>query len=258
MNDLQVFNNPEFGEIRTVTIESEVWFVGRDVGLILGYNEPHKAIPRHVDSEDGMKRPIPSVSGAQETWLVNESGLYSLILSSKLPTAKKFKRWVTSEVLPSIRKHGAYMTPATLEDAILNPDGAIRLLTALKDEQAKSRQLEAVNAELAPKAAYADRVLSCKDLFTITQIAKDYGMSGVQFNKLLRGLGVQYPQNGQWLLYAKHQNKGYTHSETIEYTRSDGTISTKMNTKWTQAGRQFLYELLKKKRILPQIEQATA
>lgn len=118
MNELQIFKNEEFGEVRSLNIASEPWFVGKDVATILAYNEPHKAITRHVDEEDRMKYPILSNGGNQETWLINESGLYSLILSSKLPTAKKFKRWVTSEVLPAIRRTGIYQIPDNPMDAL--------------------------------------------------------------------------------------------------------------------------------------------
>lgn len=118
MNELQVFKNEEFGEVRSLKIGDEPWFVGKDVATILAYNEPHKAITRHIDEEDRMKHPILSNGGIQETWLINESGLYSLILSSKLPTAKKFKRWVTSEVLPAIRKTGSYQIPDNPMDAL--------------------------------------------------------------------------------------------------------------------------------------------
>ena len=258
MNDLQIFENPEFGSIRTLEINGEPWFVGKDVAEVLAYNEPHKAITRHVDEEDRTKYPILSNGGMQESWLINESGLYSLILSSKLPTAKQFKRWVTSEVLPSIRKHGLYAT----EELLNNPDFMIQALTALKEEREKRKLLETENAqqkqiigELKPRADYTDRILSNKGLVTITQIAKDYGMSGRKMNKLLEDLHVQYKQSGQWLLYADYHDKGYTHSKTINITRKDGTPDVTMETKWTQKGRLFIYNLLKSKDILPIIEQ---
>ena len=128
MTDLQIFNSPEFGAIRTIEKDGEPWFVGKDVAAALGYEKPTDAVRKHVDVEDRGISKMETPSGAQETTIINESGLYSLVLSSKLPTAKKFKRWVTSEVIPSIRKHGAYMTPETLEAAILNPDTMIKLI----------------------------------------------------------------------------------------------------------------------------------
>ena len=258
MNDLQIFKNEQFGSIRTLEINGEPWFVGKDVAEILGYSNPSKALIDHIDDEDKLNNETLSSLGQRGGWLINESGLYSLILSSKLPTAKEFKRWVTSEVLPSIRKHGLYAT----EELLNNPDFMIQALTALKEEREKRKLLETENAqqkqiigELKPRADYTDRILSNKGLVTITQIAKDYGMSGRKMNKLLEDLHVQYKQSGQWLLYADYHDKGYTHSKTINITRKDGTPDVTMETKWTQKGRLFIYDLLKSKDILPIIEQ---
>jgi prophage antirepressor-like protein len=142
MNDLQIFKNNEFGEVRVLEKNGEPWLVGKDVAEALEYSEPHKAIVRHVDLEDRTKHPILSEGGLQESWVINESGLYSLILGSKLPSAKKFKKWVTSDVLPSIRKHGAYMTSETLEKTLQDPDFIIRLATQLKEEQIARKQAE--------------------------------------------------------------------------------------------------------------------
>lgn len=260
MNDLKIFENAEFGQIRTVTIDSEPYFVGKDVASSLGYVNPQKAIRDHIDDEDKTVNDSFSVNGTKGI-LINESGLYSLVLSSKLPSAKKFKRWVTSEVLPSIRKHGMY----AIDELVDNPDLAIQALTALKDEREKNKQLsEEVNVknqligELKPKADYMDRILKNKGLVTITQIAKDYGMSGQAMNSLLHSLGVQYKQSGQWLLYKEYQSCGYTHSETIGIEHTDGREDVRMNTKWTQKGRLFLYQLLKDNGVLPIIEKAVA
>ena len=151
MNEIQIFNNPEFGEVRTTTINGEPWFVGKDVALALGYGDGKSstnAVSNHVDSEDKGVTEMMTPGGIQPMTIINESGLYSLILSSKLPGAKKFKHWVTSEVLPSIRKHGAYMTPETLQAAILNPDTMIQLCQQLKAEQDKNRELLVVNSRL--------------------------------------------------------------------------------------------------------------
>lgn len=265
MNELQIFNNAEFGSVRTISIDSQPYFVGKDVTDILGYANPSKALADHVDEEDKLNNDSLLSLGQRGGWLINESGLYSLILSSKMPNAKKFKHWVTSEVLPTIRKHGAYMTEQTIEKALFNPDFLIELATQLKNEQARSKQLETTVAvqeqqiaELKPRADYTDKILHNKGLVTITQIAKDYGMSGNKLNEKLHELGVQYKQSSQWLLYAKYQDKGYTHSETVNITRSDGRPDIKMNTKWTQKGRLFLYELLKADGILPTIEKNMA
>ena len=265
MNELQIFNNAEFGSVRTISIDSQPYFVGKDVADILRYQNGSRDINRHVDEEDRHKVMIFDGNQDKETIVINESGLYSLILSSKMPNAKKFKHWVTSEVLPTIRKHGAYMTEQTLEKALFNPDFLIELATQLKNEQARSKRLETTVAvqeqqiaELKPRADYTDKILHNKGLVTITQIAKDYGMSGNKLNEKLHELGVQYKQSSQWLLYAKYQDKGYTHSETVNITRSDGRPDIKMNTKWTQKGRLFLYNLLKANGILPTIEKNMA
>lgn len=164
--NLQKFTNKEFGEIRTLEKDNEVWFVGRDIADILQYKETHKAISRLVDEDDRMKYPVKdSLGRMQDTWLINESGLYSLILNSKLETAKKFKKWVTSDILPSIRQHGAYMTPETIEKTLTDPDFLIKLASSLKEEQEKRRLAEAELEETRPKAIFADSVQIQKVLF---------------------------------------------------------------------------------------------
>lgn len=259
MNELTVFENKEFGSIRTVQVDGQPYFVGKDVAEVLGYSDTNKSIAMHVDDEDKKLNDKTSPSfGQRGATLINESGLYSLILSSKLPSAKKFKHWVTSDVLPSIRRHGMYAT----DELLSNPDFAIRVFEQLKAEKEEKLRLQAVNlkqqqliGELKPKANYVDIILDNKGLVTVTQIAKDYGMSGRRLNKLLYEFGVQYKQSGQWLLYSKYHDKGYTHSKTIDITRSDGTPDIVLETKWTQKGRLFIYELLKAEHILPVIEQ---
>lgn len=262
MNELQIFKNNEFGEIKTLTINGEPYFVGKDVASILGYKDTSDAMKKHVDVEDKLTRRFADSGQNREMYIINESGLYSLILSSKLPTAKKFKHWVTSEVLPAIRKHGGYLTPEKVEEALLTPDFLIKLATELKVEREarKHAELEAASAkqvigELKPKADYTDRILASKGTVPITAIAKDYGMSAAAFNRLLHGYGVIYRIGKQWFLYAKYQAKGYTHSKTFDFYHSDGRPDTKMQTEWTQKGRLFLYEFLKGKKVLPMIEQ---
>lgn len=197
MSELQIFQNAEFGSVRTATIDGEPYFVGKDVATILGYSNLRDAISKHVDDEDKGVAKCDTLGGRQEILFINESGLYSLILRSQLPAAKRFKRWVTSEVLPAIRRHGMYAT----EELIANPDLAIAAFQALKAEREKRQALEeavAVQAqqiaELKPKATYYDVVLKCKDAVNISVIAKDYGWSAQRMNEYLHKKGVQYKQ----------------------------------------------------------------
>lgn len=252
MNTPQIFNF-EQNEVRTVLVNDEPYFVGKDVADVLGYSNPQKAIRDHVDLEDKTQNDSFTVNGTAVV-LINESGLYSLILKSKLPSAKKFKRWVTSEVLPAIRKHGGYLTPEKVEEALLNPDTIIQLATQLKEERTGRLIAEQKIAEYEPKISYLDSILSSTDSVTISQIAADYGMSPQQMNKLLHKLGIQKKVGNQWLLCKKHMNQGYTKSHTTEIPKADGGNKIVMNTKWTQKGRLFIYELLKKEGYYPQMD----
>ena len=260
MNELKIYQNEEFGAVRTLTIEGDPWFVGKDVADILGYSNSRKAIADHVDDEDRTDGVTirDAIGREQNPVLINESGLYSLILSSKLPSARRFKHWVTSEVLPSIRRHGLY----AIDEIIANPDLGIAALQALKAEREKSRALTAQVAmqsqqiaEMQPKVSYYDLVLSCPDALPITILAKDYGWTAQQMNKFLHKQGVQYKLQKTWLLYAKYQDKGYTHSETYPYTDHNGIVHNSISTKWTQSGRLFIYELMKAAGNLPLVEQ---
>ena len=264
MNEMKLFENPEFGNVRTLeTEEGKVLFCGADVANALGYTNAPDAIQKHCKSDGIAKRDSVDSKGRRNTLtFINEGNVYRLITHSKLPNAEKFERWVFDEVLPTIRKHGAYMTDETLKKALTSPDFLIQLATELKAEQEKNQMLETANAmkeqqikELQPRADYTDRILKNKGLVTILQIAKDYGMSAQQMNKKLNELGVQYKQSGQWLLYARYQAKGYTHSETFEFKHKDGRDDVRMETKWTQKGRLFIYARLKAAGILPVIER---
>lgn len=225
---------------------------------MLGYSNSRDALAKHVDDEDKGVAKCDTLGGNQELTVINESGLYSLILSSKLPKAKEFKHWVTSEVLPSIRKHGMY----AMDELIENPDLAIKALTALKEEREKTKKLAETVAvqsqqisELKPKASYYDVVLNCKDLVSVSEIAKDYGKSARWLNEKLHELGIQFKQGGKiWLLYQKFASKGYTSTKTQTYNGNDGNVHTRVHTYWTQKGRLFIYDLLKEQGILPEIE----
>lgn len=180
MNKLTVFENEEFGKIRTVTVNNEPYFVGKDVAEVLGYERGTKAIRDHVDEDDVYEIPIQdSIGRMQNTPVINESGLYSLILSSKMPNAKKFKHWVTSEVLPSIRKHGAYMTDDTLKQALTSPDFLIQLATELKKEKELNEQLTADNLRMKPKEIFADAVSSSDTAILVRDLAKILKQNGV-------------------------------------------------------------------------------
>ncbi|EGM8731049.1 phage antirepressor [Listeria monocytogenes] len=256
--ELQVYKNAEFGSVRTTTLGGQPYFVGKDVADILGYANTRKALIDHIDEEDKDDVTIRDAIGRNQTMTaINESGLYSLILSSKMPNAKKFKRWVTSEVLPAIRKHGLYAT----DDLIANPDLAIAAFTALKEEREKNKELMAAVAigqqqiaEMKPKATYYDVVLKCRDAVNISVIAKDYGWSAMRMNEHLHEKGIQFKQGDIWLLYQKYAPNGYTKTNTHIYEDSKGIQHTKVHTKWTQKGRLFIYEQLKADGIYPQIE----
>ena len=249
-NEIILFKHEEFGEIRTLNIDGEPWFVGKDVAEKLGYVEAAKAIRTHVDKGDKGVSVLDTPGGQQRFTIINESGLYSLILSSKLPSAKKFKHWVTAEVLPSLRKHGAYITAETLHKTMRDPRELAKLLTTLADEQEKRQKLEEENAFLTVKARYYDQILNSKNSVPVTQIAKDYGMSAIAFNKMLHDFGIQYPIRGSWVLYAEYANLGYTQSKTYAIDEDKAV----MHTTWTQKGRLFLYNFLKERGVLPMCE----
>ena len=210
--EIQMFKNECFGEVRTMVINDEPWFVGKDVAEVLGYVFPRRALYNHVDEEDKTTVLIqhPGSNYKSKTMFINESGLYSRILSSKLQQAKEFKRWVTSEVLPQIRKTGAYLT----QD-------------------------------------FCMRVLNAEGTVTTTQIAQDYGMTAHDLNQILVDMKLVYPCGGQLVLYARYKRRGYAKSETELYARYDGKAGARMVTRWTQTGRMWLYETLKKKGIRP-------
>lgn len=214
MNDLQIFNHPDFGEVRIVTINDEPWFVGKDVALVLGYQNPQKALRDHVDDDEKTVNESFTVNGTQAV-LINESGLYSLVLSSKLPGAKEFKRWVTSEILPSIRKHGAYMTPETLQAAILNPDTMIHLCQQLKNEQEKNRELSVTNSRLTvenqimqPKAEYFDELVDRNLLTNFRETAKELECKPKKFVEFLIERKYIYRDKRGKLLPYENKNDG--------------------------------------------------
>ena len=252
MNEVFNFHGQE---VRTVTIDNDPYFSNADVCKILDINNPSQALKRL--KQDGVitNEVIDGLGRKQDMKFVSESNLYKLIFQSKKKEAEAFTDWVTSEVLPAIRKHGLY----AIDDLLNNPDMAIAALQKLKEErrlrlqaQEEIAQKNQIIQELQPKASYYDLALQNKSLVAISVIAKDYGMSAKKMNKILHELKIQFKQGNTWLLYQKYAGKGYTQSKTHTI---DADYS-KMHTYWTQKGRLFLYDLLKnEKGILPLIEQ---
>lgn len=253
MNTMQVFNNQEFGQIRTVEVNGEPWLVGKDVAQALGYERPTDAARKHVDEEDRGVAKIETPSGIQEMTIINESGLYSLVLSSKLPGAKKFRRWVTSEVLPSIRKTGGYTLPQDYVSALRALADSAEKVMALEAENAAQKQ---AIADFQPIKQYVDTILESPGTMATSQIAADYGLTANRLNRILHEEGVQHKVNGQWLLYKKHMGKGYTKSHTIHITRSDGSPDTVMHTQWSQKGRMLIHGILEARGIRAVMDMA--
>ena len=240
----QIFKNAEFGQIRTCMVDGETYFVGKDVASALGYKNASKAMADHVDDEDKGVTKRYTLGGNQEMTIINESGLYSLILSSKLDSAKRFKRWVTSEVLPAIRQNGRY----ELQQQVFEVEEQNRAL------ESRNAYLEDISAYQKPLTDYARIILSSTQTVTVTQIAQDYGFTAVRFNELLMHLRIQHKVGGQWILYAPYLNKGYVQSFSSYFVHADGEVQVKLHTRWTQGGRLFFYEELKKAGVLPLIE----
>lgn len=245
--DLQVFTNPAFGQIRTVTIDGTTTFAGKDVAIALGYKDPINAIKLHCKGV-AKYHPLETPGGIQQARFITEGDVYRLIVSSHLPAAEKFESWVFDEVLPSIRRHGLYAI-----DEILNNDELLeQALLMLRAERAKRLAAEQALLEAKPKLSYYDLVLQSPTLMPITAIAKDYGLSAKKLNRLLANLHMQFKQSGMWLLYAEYAKCGYTQSKT-HVLESGKTV---LHTYWTQKGRLFIYDLLKNRcGILPVIER---
>lgn len=271
MEELQLFNF-EGNKVRTIKIKDEIYFVGKDVAKILGYARLQKAVNDHVDPEDKTELIVNISQSSQNrtkpemTLLITESGVYSLIFNSKMPNAKRFKHWVTSEVLPAIRKHGAYMTDEKAFNVVHNKNGLADLLQQaadqLKQKDIRIEEVEAENKNLTiqleesnKKASYLDLILGDPTPILITQIANDYGYSAVAFNRLLKKFKVQRRVNGQWILYKAYMGKGYTSTKSKTYQDKKGNLRTKIYTVWTQKGRRFIYDILKENDVLPLIER---
>ena len=242
MNEIQIFQNQEFGAIRTMSNEQgEPMFCAKDVALALGYKNPTKAAKIHVDEEDRIMSEMDTIQGCRETTFIHESGLYSLILSSKLESAKRFKHWVTSEVLPAIRKQGGYMVAKQGESDEVIMARALQILHATV--QRKNEQI----AKLQPKADYMDEVLDSVSCITTTQIAKELGMTAQELNRRLCEMRIQYWQSGQYMLYADYARMGLAKSRTHKRVFKHGMVITEIYLVWTERGREFIHQLLNPK-----------
>lgn len=251
--ELKVFKNAEFGAVRVVEIDNEPWFVGKDVAETLGYAKARNAIATHVDEDDKREAPIQGdLGGTQNMTIINESGLYSLILRSKLESAKRFKKWVTSEVLPSIRQTGGYIhhDEEMSDEEIM----ARALQVAQRTIEKKNNKIKVLEKETLklvdviesqkPKLEYLDKILSCDDALLMTSIAFDYGLSAQALNKILCEERVQRNVRGQWILYSDYLGKGYTKTETKEFGGK-----ARPQTLWTQKGRMLIHEILTKRQV---------
>lgn len=243
MNEIQIFNYNS-SEVRTIQKDGEPWFVLKDVCSILGIGNSRMAADRLDPDEKGVSQ-IDTLGGKQATTIINESGLYNVILRSDKPEAKPFRKWVTSEVLPAIRKTGMYLSPridsAMLYRVAQELEQKEKEVIALTAENERQRQ---VIQDYEPKMQYLDTILASRGTMATTQIAADYDLTARQLNKILHDAGIQHNVNGQWILYRKHMGMGYTKSETIPITRSDGRPDTKIFTRWTQKGRLLIHDIL--------------
>ena len=277
-NKVVKYVHDEFGELGVMQIGEKFWFPATECARILGYASPKDTVRRQC--KGAIKRRLLTNGGPQEVSYIPEGDLYRLIIRSKLPSAQRFEEWVFDSVLPSIRKHGAYIMPDLLEELQRNTEKNAELLKSLAEEQREriaaedryrrlerenqeykdktvqletaSRLLEETLEEAKPKISYYDTILQNPCAVPVTLIAKDYGMPAVRFNRLLHGFHIQYRVGGTWELYQEYASQGYTHGN-VYYTKSG---EAKVHTCWTQKGRLFLYEFLKERMILPKVEVA--
>lgn len=249
MREITVFKHEMFGEVRTMVNENgETFFVGKDVAKALGYTNPPKALRDHVEEEDKLGERIVLSGQYREAIFINESGLYSLVLSSKLPQAKEFKRWVTSEVLPQIRQTGGYIPTKDASGRQLSDMEIMALALQIQQNtiEAQHRQIE----DMAPKAEYCDEVLESVSCFTTTQIAKELNMTVHELTHLLIERNVMYKQSGQYMLYKDYAHKGYAKNRTHSYYDGEGCMHTSVYLVWTEEGRKFIHRLLSDEEII--------
>lgn len=263
MNEMRIFENEQFGKVRIIEEDGKYLFCALDIAAALGYAKARNAISTHC--RYALKQGVPHPQSPDRKInmiFIPEGDVYRLITHSKLPAAEQFERWVFDEVLPSIRKTGGYIAG---ENQMSDDELVARALLMLKKKlEARNLELDQARGEIrekdaqiqlmAPKASYYDRVLQAKEAVPISLIAKDYGLSARTLNAMLHDMRIQYKVDDMWLLYQPLTKKGYTKSVT--YLTDSGVLA--MHTLWTQKGRMFLYEKLKEKGILPEIEQTEA
>lgn len=245
MSNIKIFENPEFGSIRTVEINNEPWFVGKDVVDILGYQNGSRDINRHVEEEDRQNYQNGTFESNRGLTIINESGLYSLILSSKLPKAKEFKHWVTSEVLPAIRKHGGYLSPEKIEEVLSDPDTIIKLATTLKEEQAKRREAEAKLEKAKPKMIFADAVSASEQTILIGELAKLIKQNGHDIGQKrlfqwMRDNGYLIKRGADYNIPTQRaMEMGLFRIKESTVVKPDGSTSLNKTTKVTGKGQQY-------------------
>lgn len=261
MDEIKSFENKEFGKVRSVVIDGNVYFVASDVAKSLGYSNPRDAILRHCKGV--VKHDIPTNGGKQNVNVIPKGDVVRLVTHSELPWAEKFESWIFDEVIPSVLTNGGYIAG---QDSLSDDELIARAVLvaqkkiAEKDKRIAKLEAETIEmsrtiAEMQPKVNYVDVILKSKSTVCTTQIAQDYGMTANKFNKILRDIGIQRKVGKQWILYRQYLDQGYVQSETVDITRSNGLPDTVMHTKWTQKGRLFLHEKLKKSGYIPLIEQ---
>lgn len=262
MNELQNFTNGIFN-LDVKVEDEEILFSAEQVAKSLGFTT--KTNGTEYVRWNRVNEFLPQVAKVEKGSFISEPMVYKLAFKANNAVSEKFTDWLAVEVLPTIRKHGAYMTNEVIEKTLTSPDFIIQLATKLKDEQEARLELEKENSQLSldlaeatEKTRYLDLILDSPDELIVKQIAQDYGISAVKFNQILNKLRIQYKQNNQWILYSKFQGKGYIKSRTFNYIGSDKKQHTRINTCWTQKGREFLYRKLKKAGYLPVVEQDVA
>lgn len=261
-NELQIFNNKRFGQIRMIKINNKPYAVAKDIAVALGYKNTNDAINKHCRGV--VKRDLPHPQNINKTIklsVIPQGDIIRLAVKCPLEGADKFESWIFDEVIPSVLNNGMYAT----DELLNNPDLLIKIAIKLKQEKEEKEKLIKTNnclviantqkdkkiKELEPDAKYANEVLNSKDLLTITQIAKDFGCAAPTFNKLLESFGIQYQRSSQWLLTCKYQDKGYTQSVSHPFNHTDGTPGSSPRTKWTETGKRFIHNFLALKGIYP-------